>query len=200
MGALTHAALLFAYTVIAVAVAFGLPDVAPTLEPALAYVFAAIVFVVSALAHEVIARRLAHAELTESVQTAQRLSLEVMEELDQARDEFAQLKANGGSEVSGEEIALLRGLLKAVDPKKAARPRTDVEDEGEDALPPPKPVVKPKRRKVLTSASEAEILDITRNALADNRIDLYLQPVVQLPQRKCVTTRRSRVSATRTAT
>ena len=98
MGALTHAALLFAYAVIAAAIAFGLPDVVPSMEPALAYVFGAIVFIAAALAHEVLARRLAHGELAESVQTARRLSLEVMEELDAARDEIAQLGTGGGSE------------------------------------------------------------------------------------------------------
>ena len=184
MGALTHAALLFAYAVIAAAVAFGLPDVAPTMEPALAYVIGAIVFIAAALAHEVITRRLVHGELSESVQTARRLSLEVMEELDDARDEIAQLKKGGGSEVSGEEMQLLRGLLKDIAPKAAARRRANGDGGVEPAPLPAKPAKKPKPRKVLTSASEAEILDITRRALADNRVDLYLQPVVRLPQRK----------------
>lgn len=184
MGALTHAALLFAYAVIAAAIAFGLPDVVPSMEPALAYVFGAIVFIAAALAHEVLARRLAHGELAESVQTARRLSLEVMEELDAARDEIAQLGKGGGSEISGEEMQLLRGLLREVAPKAAARRRGNGDGAREPAPRPAKPAKKPKPRKVLTSASDAEILDITRRALTDNRVDLYLQPVVKLPQRK----------------
>ena len=184
MGALTHAALLFAYAVIAAAIAFGLPDAAPTLGPPISYLFAAVAFIAAALAHEVIARRLAHAELVDSVQTARRLSLEVMEELDAARDDFAQVRSSGGSEVSAEELELLRSLLKDITPKAAARRRANGGGEDEPAPRPAKPVEKAKPRKVLTLASDAEILDITRDALADNRIDLYLQPVVRLPQRK----------------
>ena len=185
MGALTHVALLFAYAMIAAAIAFGLPDFEPSVEPVLAYAFGALVFVAAALAHEVLARRIGHAELSESVETARRLSLEVMEELDAARDEFAQVKAGGGPEVSAKEMELLRGLLKDIAPKSAARRETPTGGgEAEPAPLAPKPVEKPKPRKVLTSASEAEILDITREALAENRVDLYLQPVVRLPQRK----------------
>ena len=185
MGALAHVALLFAYAVIAVAIAFGLPDFEPSMEPMLAYAFGALVFVAAALAHEFLARRIGQAELSESVETARRLSLEVMEELDAARDEIAQVKTGGGSEVSGEEMKLLRGLLKDIAPKSAARRGTPTGSGEADPAPlAPKPVEKPKPRKVLTSASDAEILDITREALADNRVDLYLQPVVRLPQRK----------------
>ena len=184
MGAFTHAALLFAYAVIAAAVAFGLPDFEPSVEPMLAYAFGALVFVAAALAHEILARRVGHVELRDSVETARRLSLEVMEELDAARDEMAQMKTGGG-EVSGEEMKLLRGLLKDIAPKSAGRQGAPKDAAGGSvAVPPAKPVSKPKPRKVLTSASDAEILDITREALADNRVDLYLQPVVQLPQRK----------------
>lgn len=39
-------------------------------------------------------------------------------------------------------------------------------------------------RPVLTGLSQGEILDITRAALRDNRVDLYLQPIVALPQRQ----------------
>ncbi len=184
MGALTHAALLFAYAVIAAAVALGLPDVEPTFEPTLAYMLGAIIFVAAALAHEIITRRLGHVALSESVETTRRLSLEVMEELDDARDELAQVKAGGGAEVSKEEMRLLRSLLKDVSPKAGTLRRTNDECEREPVPLPTKPVPKPKPRRVLTSASEAEILDITRDALVDNRIDLYLQPVVRLPQRK----------------
>ncbi len=184
MGALTHAALLFAYAVIAAAVAFGLPDVDPTLEPTTAYALGAVVFIAAALAHEIIARRIGHAALSESVETARRLSLEVMDELDDARDEIAQLKTGGGAEVSAEEMRLLRGLLQDIAPKAKSARRAAGEAAAEPAVRPVKPVEKPKPRKVLTTASDAEILDITREALVDNRVDLYLQPVVRLPQRK----------------
>ena len=180
MGALTHAALLFAYAVIAAAVAFGLPDVDPTLEPTTAYALGAVVFIAAALAHEIIG----HAALSESVETARRLSLEVMDELDDARDEIAQLKTGGGAEVSAEEMRLLRGLLQDIAPKAKSARRAAGEAAAEPAVRPVKPVEKPKPRKVLTTASDAEILDITREALVDNRVDLYLQPVVRLPQRK----------------
>ena len=74
--------------------------------------------------------------------------------------------------------------MKDIAPKAAARRRANGDGGVEPAPLPAKPAKKPKPRKVLTSASEAEILDITRRALADNRVDLYLQPVVRLPQRK----------------
>ena len=76
MGGLTHAALLFAYAVIAAAIAFGLADVEPSIEPIVGYAFGAVVFVAAALAHEVLTRRLGYVALSESVETSRRLSLE----------------------------------------------------------------------------------------------------------------------------
>ena len=53
--------------------------------------------------------------------------------------------------------------------------------------PPPERLPARRRhrpRPVLTGLSRGEILDITQAALRDNRVDLYLQPIVTLPQRQ----------------
>lgn len=58
-----------------------------------------------------------------------------------------------------------------------ARPRAAAlrEQGGDDALPAPR---------LVDTMSDKELLDTVRHAIDDNRVDLYLQPIVTLPQRK----------------
>ncbi len=44
--------------------------------------------------------------------------------------------------------------------------------------------VQPERPSVFEQLSQAELLDLVHGALDDNRVDVYLQPIVSLPQRK----------------
>lgn len=75
------------------------------------------------------------------------------------------------------ELRVLETLVKDFADKLAARPQDE-------------PAVVERRAERLTAHPPAphmaqdELLDVVRQALEENRVDLYLQPVVSLPQRK----------------
>jgi cyclic-di-GMP phosphodiesterase, flagellum assembly factor TipF len=54
------------------------------------------------------------------------------------------------------------------------------------AQPQPEPTAQPAPppRRVLTGLNDAQMLDIVRDGLRNNRVDLFIQPIVSLPQRK----------------
>src|SRR5581483_7709381 len=52
------------------------------------------------------------------------------------------------------------------------------------AAPAPKPQPQGHARGYLETLGQAELLEIIRSSLEENRVDLYLQPIVSLPQRK----------------
>src|SRR5581483_11798646 len=52
------------------------------------------------------------------------------------------------------------------------------------AAPAPKPQPQGHARGYLETLGQAELLEIIRASLEQNRVDLYLQPIVSLPQRK----------------
>jgi cyclic-di-GMP phosphodiesterase TipF (flagellum assembly factor) len=48
----------------------------------------------------------------------------------------------------------------------------------------PRPAPSVQVPRVITDADEATVLEIVREGLRNNRVDLFVQPVVSLPQRK----------------
>ena len=214
MGPLTHIVLFAAYALGAAAVAFGLPDAVAEISQNLGYALGGCIFLAAALLHEAIARRLSHAELRESVREARRLTLDLERDIDNIREDIARLGGTGAGVIAGNggdnknefvlEMRVLQSLLKNLErsggrPTAAASAATTTLAEGGDGAAAPaaasaapatqsreaRPAARPyKPRPVLTGLSNSEILDITRSALQNNRVDLYLQPIVDLPQRQ----------------
>ena len=75
-----------------------------------------------------------------------------------------------------EQIELLQGLIGEIAKNKIAR------DDG-GAAQPAQPA-EPQDAAALERQNKAELLDQIRTAISENRVDLYLQPVVTLPQRR----------------
>lgn len=70
-----------------------------------------------------------------------------------------------------QEVELLRGLVKKISPSQAKKKKVaapEIKFETAKNLPP----------------EDTEILECVRDAIENDRIDLYLQPIVSLPQRK----------------
>jgi cyclic-di-GMP phosphodiesterase TipF (flagellum assembly factor) len=82
------------------------------------------------------------------------------------------------------EVKVLQDLVERLSQGReipVARPAAMAAAGGARA-PRPAPVVQTPR--VITDADEATVLEIVREGLRNNRVDLFVQPVVSLPQRK----------------
>jgi len=113
----------------------------------------------------------------EALREAHRLLLDQVERLDSRLGEVARtvaVDAERGDELSG-EVEMLERLVQRLQAR------------GLD-LPPaaPHPAVEGRIGHNSAHRASATLMDTVREALAENRVDLYLQPVVALPQRKTI--------------
>lgn len=161
------------YAAGAAGLALTLPQVAP-LAPAEAGAVGMTVFLAASLLHEAVRRRTTERELTETLGQMRRIATEQAAELDGARREMLRLRAAvvAGETRHEEEIALLRPLLGELAARFTRKP---------SLLPPLDPRTLPEPE---LTRSEEELMAIVRHALEENKVELWLQPVVTLPQRK----------------
>ena len=168
-----HIAIFLIYASATTTVAFGLPGLTGTVAPETAWTAAALIFVTGALAHEVIARRMERLDLFEELYDLRIVQQRAQGELTTMRDKLNRLY---GTEKRGElvtEIRMVRSLL------------TRLELKAREAAPDPAVAIeRPPPLALEAAIDERQIIDIVRDALKHNRIDLYLQPIVSLPQRK----------------
>jgi cyclic-di-GMP phosphodiesterase TipF (flagellum assembly factor) len=75
-------------------------------------------------------------------------------------------------------------LESAADDKRQKELASSAEDAGITAIPAAAPAAAPITSKSAPSRSQAQILTAVKNAVEENRIDIFLQPMVTLPQRK----------------
>ena len=171
-----HLLAIAGYAFFAAIVAAVLP--ADALQRALAGM---VVFLLAALAHEFLARREDHRWFARELSRLRSAHKDAADKAQRTSDSLAELQASIGYAGSGDgapdligEMRTIRGLLKKLtDRSVAARERA------EGAL----------ARGVAAEAvheklSDAEVLDILQVAFTNDRVDLYLQPIVTLPQRK----------------
>jgi cyclic-di-GMP phosphodiesterase, flagellum assembly factor TipF len=128
--------------------------------------------------HGLISRALGTAELKteiEAVREAHRILLDQVERLDGRLVEVAKAvdaDLSRSAELS-DEVHMLEGLVHRMHSRL------------EEAESAPAPVAHPGAPQP-QPARQAGLMETVREALAENRVDLYLQPVVNLPQRKTV--------------
>jgi len=110
----------------------------------------------------------------EAVREAHRLMLDQMEQLDARVSEVAEAVSEdlGRSEALEDELQMLEGLVEELGDRLEARVSAV------SAAPTLRPQAAPAR--------DPSLIETVRDALAENRVDLYLQPVVALPQRRTV--------------
>jgi len=172
MSPFAHAALVFSYSLLAALIGMRAGTLVPALDgAAMGYATTGILFVLFALAHEVLARRLALSALRAELIDVRKVERARESQLDHARREIAVLRRevqeSGGA---NDEMELVRSLL------------GQLADRIGERLPPP----------VLGASADAPdadsprptTLESLRRAIEDNRVDLYLQPIVSLPQRR----------------
>jgi cyclic-di-GMP phosphodiesterase TipF (flagellum assembly factor) len=136
----------------------------------------------------VVGRSLDQGTLRREFETLKDAHLSVAEQLEQinhslgALAEMVQDKAVRSSEELTFEVRMLEDLIQrmsvSLDERREARLEDHRAAERQETL------VEPLRGR--EASASAALLETVREALAENRVDLYLQPVVSLPQRKTV--------------
>lgn len=185
MNLLSQALWGLSYLVLAVVTAILL-KAAAGLEAASAILAAALMFLFLLFVHTGLLRRRERQEidhrlmaLYEDYQTALASVEELRRELDHLKAEAAS-GVRPSSELIG-EMKVLQTLLAQVAAKSAPERAPGEPAAGRDAVSFPAPGSAPDQGE---ERGRDEILRIIQNALEDNRVDLYLQPIVKLPSRK----------------
>lgn len=179
MSLLRHVVFALVYGVLAIAVALTLPYSVPGMERWTAVAIGALILIFGAVLHEVWSRqereRALEGELSELAQARDA----VLGELARAREEVRAIRgalleapkaASSVDEVKA-ELQMLHRLVTQISGKPGAP--ADV----------PRPV--PQARHIDPRAlAEEQVLDLVRRAIRYDRVDMALQPIVSLPQRK----------------
>ena len=187
----------------AAAIAFGVPAMMPGADPIPAQLGGAIALLAGVLLHEALARRGEARTLARELEGHRSQQSKVLGELGRSRAELHQLhdaleaalrkRANGASRELDQvmrEVRVLKRLVNEIADgpaadlvapgaaRGAANGRSDSGDTAEthgDARI---------EGAVATDLEDEDILEAVREGLAADRVDLYLQPIVTLPQRR----------------
>lgn len=204
---MTHLLFFASYAAVSAAAGFVLSRSMIQLAPMTCYLIAAGGFLLTSLIHEVISRRIDQRDLLGQLDMAfdeldemREANLDLTENLVRAREEMVVLASAVETAAVGTNEALVRemkalqsqlGVMQKVERPKAERPgrvRPAVEKANEGAGNG-SAGSNAAGQTVQQDEVEAEIdrevvLSHIREALETNRIDLYMQPIVSLPQRR----------------
>ena len=194
MTILKHALISTVYVLLALTMALLLPDMVPSVSTAMAWIVAALILVAGLFLHETFTRNARERAIMERLylyaEAYERLQsdvISVQKELKVCRGAIEEVKAEpettGAMETVMSEVRILQSLVEKISGRAPAMAGADAQvlsarlssvSQLPPNLPPP-PVA---------DLGESEILDAVREALRHDQVDLYLQPIVSLPQRK----------------
>jgi cyclic-di-GMP phosphodiesterase, flagellum assembly factor TipF len=193
MPVVSHVLIALGYAVVAGLIAIGVPQFVAAGDARLGVELGGVVILVSALVHLASARlRLDHAEAVE-IDALKIGYAELRSELGRARDEARRIHdairaasdARQGQVQSIDsvmaEVKVLQDLVEQLSQgkKPKTKPSYIIDDKGKPQLQ-----TAPAAPKMMTGLSDEEILEVVREALQNNRVELFVQPIVSLPQRK----------------
>jgi cyclic-di-GMP phosphodiesterase TipF (flagellum assembly factor) len=195
MPAIGHVLIALGYAVVAGVVTVALPHMIPQLDTRGAVEIGAIIVLVAALVHLASARLTRGDEEARDIDTVRMGYGELRRELGRARDEARQIyeairtvteqRQGQAQEIETvmTEVRVLQGLVEQLSSGKPvkAKPAYLVDASAEKPADRPEPAQPPR---VLSGLPDDEVLEMVREALRDNRVDLFVQPIVSLPQRK----------------
>jgi len=190
MTVLTHIVYALAYLVAGIAIGLTLPEMRPEADPLLGWLTGAVVILAGALVHDIVTR------LERERRTASRLHRlhATVEALAEELAHHRAAVADGGAQHAGtarydavmQEVKLLQSLVTRLTERRAPRPpaaapaaERRAQASGEALAPSP-----PAQPPAAGPMNDASVLEAVRDALKADRIDVYLQPIVSLPQRK----------------
>ena len=157
----------------------------PAFGPAAGLALGGFAFLLGALAHEVVARRRNDLLFLRRLAALRRISHDIQDQLDQTRDEahrvYEVLEAAGGTKSDQPrrmndvlaEVKVLQSLVERLSGNGRPAAADGAAAIGEALAP-----------RLESEPGEARLLDMVRDGLYRDRVDLYLQPIVSLPQRK----------------
>ncbi len=182
-----HALIASAYALLAVAVALVLPAAVPGASHVEAVLAGALVGLAGLIAHEAWTRSEAAALAAGRLQALREHQMALRHDIDRMQGEIlrldgslATLAEEGDSRAKRDldrvvsEVRVLQGLIERL----SGAGQGDDDDAG--AVPRPAPAAAQVRHEL----DEVQVLDLVREGLRRDRVDLYLQPIVSLPQRK----------------
>ncbi|MEX0583757.1 MAG: hypothetical protein WD185_08815, partial [Sneathiella sp.] len=187
---LYHSVIIIAYALTAGVIAVQAPVYVEGLDPVVGYWAGGVFFLLCALVHDFIMRHVERARFQRDLQRM-RSDLDMAETgLDRFDSILGRLAGKDGNmESFAGEMQILRKLLKQL--STDGKQETKEEDEEfvllSDAEIPDEPVQAPKdssEKQESMLPRDVEILEIVRAGLQENKVDLYLQPIVRLPQRR----------------
>ncbi len=211
MSLFNHILIATCYTLVAAGVAIALPYGFSAIDPNAAIVVGGVVLVGSALLHEVFARQDGESKLADAVQALRLEQGDARRELDQSRNRLRNLQGSLEQVVEEHktladehrnfdtvvaEVKVLQGLIeqlsartkgKAAPKRDAARvpavrqPVTEEVAAANLGIVPPAEI---ETAPVVADLDDENILRLVRDGLEGNRVDLVLQPIVSLPQRR----------------
>lgn len=192
MTILKHALFAAVYLLLALVVALLLPGIVPGATAPIAWVAAGLVAVAGACAHEAFAARARLGEILDRLylyaQAYERLQSELARtQADVLACRTALAETMSGSEAAGSletvrsEVRILQSLVEKLTARAPAMAEADAGPmparTHHSAPLPPLPAS-------AADMGDEEILAAVREALKRDQVDLYLQPIVSLPQRK----------------
>lgn len=183
MTLLTHLVYALAYLIAGISAGAALWALRPEADPLVAWMAGALVVLAGALVHDVVTR------LERERKTARRIARlndrveELAHLLEQrlASDHGAAPESSVRYDAVMQEVKLLQSLVARLTERRAPRPPAPSGDRRPAAVPSPVPQPVPPSAAPL---DDAAVLEAVRDALKADRIDVYLQPIVSLPQRK----------------
>lgn len=150
-------------------------------QPGSAFLFAGVIALGCAQAHALWVRSMEQRGLERAVEDMRQANLLIVDEIEAARGRLATVEARVEAAADGSRQDALVAEIKSIE--------TLVRDLSERArAPEPTPPVTAAPREPVTrptpEPADAVLLEDVRDALAAGRVDLHVQPVVSLPQRK----------------
>ena len=188
---LLHALIAASYLVIASAAALMMPQYLPALTPAMSPVLGAVIFMSGGLIHFIYVQSERQRHLEGELLSIRRAYDHLAKSVDSAHGEADRLReaiASGpGNERISEvvaEVKVLQGLFERFQTGKShsssnfkttAKTQRAADPSTAETPPDPSPDYTP---------SETEILTIVREGIRADRVEVFVQPIVSLPQRK----------------
>ncbi len=166
-----------AYILAAGIVGLLLPLVVSGLSPVLGAIIGGVSFLLLSQLHQGMSQRRTRRMLSRDIQRLQAEQVDLIQEIEnakliahEARSEVDETLAGRNAELVS-QMKMIETLLRQVVTQSGPRTKP-LPAEAAISAPAPEP-----------SVESDEVYDIMRNALEENRVDLYLQPIVTLPQR-----------------
>ena len=199
MSLVRHFSFFLLYAAAAVAAAYALPQSAPELLLSPGLLWGAVVLLVGLMLHQMLATRSAlrlaeadRVEVARALRDQSRELLRLRDEADAIRETIRDRQQENGVSTVVAEVKLLQSLIERLYSARSGPageglaeplPADNAASTNASAMGVSAPATRmaaPVRR----DYDERKILASVENALRDNRVELWVQPVVSLPQRK----------------